>query len=187
MAQNYMAQLAKAERRAEQLREKMEQSVSRQAQASFAGVRDVVGTYAPFLSDDQRQELAGLLRKSSAGKPVAGATAKKSGRKTNAGATLVPKYQLPTGETWAGRGRPHAAFVAWLKTSEGRTWKKAHPGENYPAFTGTKPATKKAAKKSPAKQAGKRAARKVSKPARKNVRKTAKKPVRKATRKRAKS
>lgn len=170
---NYAAQLAAAERKAEQLRAKLNDAATRQAQASFNGLREVVGAYAPFLTQEQRKELSSALRGTGGSGGMPG---KKAGGKS--GGTLTPKYQLPTGETWAGRGRAHGAFTAWSRTAEGRAWHKANPDQKFPAYpfnaAGKAARGKKVAKKS------NRATAKRAAPAKKGVRKTAKRSGRKA-------
>ncbi|MNK28457.1 H-NS histone family protein [compost metagenome] len=48
---------------------------------------------------------------------------------------LTPRFWLPfSGETWSGRGRPPAAFLAWEGTVAHTEWKKRHPGERFPAY-----------------------------------------------------
>lgn len=48
---------------------------------------------------------------------------------------LAPRFWLPfSGETWSGRGRPPAAFLAWEGTVAHTEWKKHHPGERFPAY-----------------------------------------------------
>ncbi|WP_231110579.1 MULTISPECIES: H-NS family nucleoid-associated regulatory protein [Xanthomonas] len=42
---------------------------------------------------------------------------------------VAPKYLLPSGETWAGRGLAPKAFKAWAKSAEGKAWAKVYPGE----------------------------------------------------------
>lgn len=48
---------------------------------------------------------------------------------------LTPRFWLPfSGETWSGRGRPPAAFLAWEGTVAHTEWKKHHPGERFPTY-----------------------------------------------------
>lgn len=50
---------------------------------------------------------------------------------------LPPRFWLPfSGETWSGRGRPPAAFLAWEGTIAHTEWKKRHPGERFPTYPG---------------------------------------------------
>lgn len=50
---------------------------------------------------------------------------------------LPPRFWLPfSGETWSGRGRPPAAFLAWEGTVAHTEWKKRHPGERFPTYPG---------------------------------------------------
>lgn len=50
---------------------------------------------------------------------------------------VTPRFWLPfSGETWSGRGRPPAAFLAWEGTVAHTEWKKRHPGERFPNYPG---------------------------------------------------
>ena len=51
--------------------------------------------------------------------------AKKVGKQSQEKGSVQPKYELPTGEKWSGRGRTPIAF---------QEWKKANPDHEYPAY-----------------------------------------------------
>ncbi|HDS1579878.1 TPA: H-NS histone family protein [Stenotrophomonas maltophilia] len=65
--------------------------------------------------------------------------------------TQAPKYRLPTGETWSGRGHTPRTFVAWASGAEGKAWLKSHPGEKFPPVSaaGKKTASTSAANSTP--------------------------------------
>lgn len=78
---------------------------------------------------------------------------------------VAPKYQLPTGETWSGRGLSPKAFSNWAKSAEGKAWAKANPDTKFPPAKAAQPkaVTKKASKTSvgrPAKKVSKKRATK---------------------------
>lgn len=112
--------------------------------------------------------------------------------------SVAPKYRLPTGETWTGRGLSPKVFSAWLKSAEGRAWVRANPGAKFPAADDvneatkagykpqkasrakrvTNPAVKKEIKKATKRASqvgaiGKKATKKTSKPTKKRVTKRA--------------
>lgn len=87
--------------------------------------------------------------------------------------TVAPKYRLPSGETWTGRGLTPKAFTAWAESTEGKAWTKANPEDKFPKATiraeriakksGTKKRSKsikKATKSTVAKKTAKKAGRK---------------------------
>lgn len=107
--------------------------------------------------------------------------------------SVAPKYRLPTGETWTGRGLSPNVFTAWPKSAEGRAWTKANPDARFPAAGGTNEASKCSAKPSKtarakdiAKPGAKKATRKATKGGTKAgaIGKKATKASSKATRKR---
>jgi DNA-binding protein H-NS len=142
----------------------------------------VLQKFAKVLSPAQRRQVAKLIGETLDNKP-AGATkaapASSKGRKLG---KVAPKYRLPNGETWAGRGLTPKAFAAWAKSAEGKAWAQANPGSKFPSADG-------AVKKAPAKTAKKdaKAAKKtVKKPAKKVAKKAGKKSVKKVAKKAAK-
>jgi len=116
---------------------------------------EVLQTYAKVLTPAQRRQVAKLLGESidaKAERAPKAATGALKGRKLG---KVAPKYRLPGGETWAGRGLTPTSFAAWAKSADGKAWAKANPGAKFPAANGavTKAPTKtvkkvtKAAKK----------------------------------------
>lgn len=95
--------------------------------------------------------------------------------------SVAPKYRLPTGETWTGRGLSPKAFTARAKSGEGRAWIKAHPESKFPPAEGSVRSASKQAKK--AAKAAKTIVKKPSKRA--STKKTAKKATRAAVKKAA--
>ncbi|HEL5579508.1 TPA: H-NS family nucleoid-associated regulatory protein [Stenotrophomonas maltophilia] len=106
----------------------------------------VLQKYAKVLSPAQRRHVAKLIgeaidvKPARSPKPSAGPL---KGRKLG---KVAPKYRLPTGETWAGRGLAPKAFTAWARSAEGKAWVQANPGAKFPPAAGKKAAAKGAAK-----------------------------------------
>jgi len=116
------------------------------------GAIEVLNRYAAVLSPVQLRKLA----KIAGGQDQA--PAKKTAKKAKkAGSVVPPKYQIPTGEKWSGRGHPPREFKAWSGTSDGKAWRKANPDQKFPLIAGAaaKKTTKKAAKKAVKKAAKK--------------------------------
>lgn len=143
----------------------------------------VLQKYSRVLTAAQRRQLAKLVGSAGDDDAVASVRARKPSKSPAKGRTLgkvAPKYRLPTGETWTGRGLTPKVFAAWAKSAEGKAWSAANVGEKYPAASSVKPQAKvgkpvlKKARKVDAKRKAARA------PARKDAKKIARKPVRKA-------
>ncbi|HEL3174288.1 TPA: H-NS histone family protein [Stenotrophomonas maltophilia] len=137
----------------------------------------VLQKYAKVLSPAQRRQVAKLIGETIDAKPVRAAKAAAGPLKGRKLGKVAPKYRLPTGETWAGRGLAPKAFTVWAKSAEGKAWAQANPGSKFPSADGT-------VKKAPAK-AAKTAGKPVKKAARKAVKKPTKKPVAKKASKKA--
>lgn len=127
----------------------------------------VLQKYAKVLSTAQRRQVAKLIGETLDDKPARAPKAAPASRKGRKLGKVAPKYRLPTGETWAGRGLTPKAFAAWAKSAEGKAWAQANPGRKFPSADG--------ATNVPAK-----ATRKVAKGAKKAARKVVKKPAKKA-------
>ncbi|MDQ7306490.1 H-NS family nucleoid-associated regulatory protein [Stenotrophomonas sp. Sm3119] len=94
----------------------------------------VLHKYADVLTAAQRRRMVQLAGDEAAPAPA------KSGKRPhpNKGKVLgtqAPKYCLPTGETWSGRGHTPRTFAAWAASAEGRAWRKARPGESFPPIS----------------------------------------------------
>ncbi|HIE0523706.1 TPA: H-NS family nucleoid-associated regulatory protein [Stenotrophomonas maltophilia] len=133
----------------------------------------VLQKYAKVLSPAHRRQVAKLIGEAIDAKPVRAAKAASGPLKGRKLGKVAPKYRLPTGETWAGRGLAPKVFTAWAKSTEGKAWAQANPGAKFPPAGGT-------VKKAPAK-----AAKKADKPVKKAVKKRAKKAVAKKASKKA--
>lgn len=131
----------------------------------------VLQKYAKVLSPAQRRQVAKLIGETLDEKPARAPKAAPAARKGRKLGKVAPKYRLPTGETWAGRGLTPKAFAAWAKSAEGKAWNQANPGSKFPSADG-------AGKKAPTK-----AVKKASKTAKKAARKVVKKPAKKAAKK----
>ncbi len=142
----------------------------------------VLQKYAKVLSPAQRRQVAKLIGETLDTKPARAPKPVSATRKGRKLGKVAPKYRLPTGETWAGRGLTPKAFAAWAKSAEGKAWAQANPGSKFPPAGG-------AVKNTPAKVV-KKAGKPVKKASRKAVKKgapkTAKKVARKAAKKAAK-
>lgn len=128
----------------------------------------VLQRYAKVLSPAQRRRVAKLIGETIDAKPARAPKAAKESLKGRKLSKVAPKYRLPSGETWAGRGLAPKAFIAWAKSAEGKAWVQANSGAKFPPADGS---VKKAAAK-----AAKKAAKKIT-------RKGIKKPMKKATKK----
>lgn len=134
----------------------------------------VLQKFAKVLSPAQRRQVAKLIGETLDDKLARAPKAAPASRKGRKLGKVAPKYRLPTGETWAGRGLTPKAFAAWAKSAEGKAWAQANPGSKFPPASG-------AVKKAPAK-----AVKKAAKAAKKTVKKPAKKVAKKAGKKAAK-
>lgn len=122
----------------------------------------VLQRYANVLTPAQRRQVAKILGetvKVPSGRTTTASKGPLKGRKLG---SVAPKYQLPTGETWTGRGLSPKVFIAWAKSAEGRAWVKAHPDAKFPAAASTGSSGAKPAKKV---RSAKKAVKKVSKTA----------------------
>lgn len=126
----------------------------------------VLKRYAKVLSPAQRKQVAKIIGEAVGDSPRA--TPQPRAKKARVLGKVPPKYRLPTGETWAGRGLAPKAFVTWAKSAEGKVWTKANPEAKYPP-----------AGRAPAKSAQKV----VQKTARKGIKKGSKRVAKKAAKK----
>lgn len=142
----------------------------------------VLQKFARVLSPAQRRQVAKLVGETLDDKPARASKAAAASRKGRKLGKVAPKYRLPTGETWTGRGLTPKAFAAWAKSAEGKAWAQANPGGKFPPASGEMKAPAKAAKK--VANGTKKATRKVvKKPAKKLAKKAYKKAVKKAAKK----
>lgn len=104
----------------------------------------VLQKYAKVLTPAQRRQVAKLIGESIDAQPARALKATTGALKGRKLGKVAPKYRLPTGETWAGRGLAPKAFTAWAKSAEGKAWVQANPGAKFPPAAGK---VKKAAAK----------------------------------------
>lgn len=138
----------------------------------------VLQRYAKVLTPAQRRQVAKIIGETVEAPSRRTATTPKGPLKGRKLGSVAPKYRLPTGETWTGRGLSPKVFTAWAKSAEGRAWVKAHPESKFPPAEGSlmttatpakKPAkagkktVKKPAKRASTKRSGKKVARSVVK------------------------
>lgn len=143
----------------------------------------VLQKYSRVLTAAQRRQLAKLVGSAGDADAIAPARAAKPSKpslKRRSLGKVAPKYRLPTGETWTGRGLTPKVFTAWAKSAEGKAWSAANVGEKYPAASSVKPQTKvgKAVVKK-AREVGAKG-KAASAPAKKGAKKIARNAVRKA-------
>ncbi len=127
--------LAAARREAEQKRKEAEAAEVRVTNLLKATVDDTVqGIVATlkenfeYLSRANRNAIMRALEPVGAvQKPGKSTSNKKAKAKAGGGASFTPKYSLPNGDEWAGRGQIKASYAAWEKTPEGKKWRKEHP------------------------------------------------------------
>lgn len=137
----------------------------------------VLQRYAKVLTPAQRRQVAKIIGETveaPSGRTPATLKGPLKGRKLG---SVAPKYRLPTGETWTGRGLSPKAFSAWAKSAAGKAWAKANSDAKFPPADGAKvaaPVVKKAAKK---------ATKVAKKVARKTVKKSTKATYRSAAKK----
>ena len=142
----------------------------------------VLQKFAKVLSPAQRRQVAKLIGETLDDKPARAPKAAPASRKGRKLGKVAPKYRLPTGETWAGRGLTPKAFAAWAKSAEGKAWAQANPGSKFPPASRATKTPAKATDKV-AKAAKKATGKAVKKPAKKVAKKTGKKAVKKAAKK----
>lgn len=97
----------------------------------------VLQRYAKVLTPAQRRQVAKIIGQTvevPSRRAAATPNGPQKGRKLG---SVAPKYRLPTGETWTGRGLSPKVFTAWAKSAEGRAWSKANPGLKFPPADGS--------------------------------------------------
>lgn len=70
----------------------------------------VIQKYAKLLTATQRRQLAKLIGEDAAVVPAAGPKAARTSLKGRKLGKVAPKYRLPSGETWTGRGAHAQGF-----------------------------------------------------------------------------
>lgn len=133
----------------------------------------VLQMYAKVLTPAQRRQMAKLIGQAVKVEGAGPDKTAKAASKVRKLGKVAPKFRLPDGTTWTGRGLTPKVFVAWLKSAEGKDWSAANPGERFPGAVGKKAATKAL------KKVGKVARKVKTVPVRKATKKAAKKAVRK--------
>nr|WP_218946751.1 H-NS histone family protein [Stenotrophomonas sp. SbOxS2] len=141
----------------------------------------VLQKYSKVLTPVQRRQIAkivGGIGGADLDSPARVAKPATSSAKGRSLGKVAPKYRLPTGETWTGRGLAPKVFVAWSKSAEGKAWGAANLGEKYPPASSAKSPVEVG--RAVLKKARKVGAKAVKAPAKKVAKKIARKPVRKA-------
>lgn len=141
------------------------------AKDQYASAKKLLANYAEHWTDAQRDMLSRFL-----GAPAAKTSKpKKRAKSANVlkGVKIPPKYQLPTGETWAGRGKMKTAFVSYAKKHGIDMDKRTKGGKDFPAFNAGNAPPAKAAKRSSKPAARKTAAKARKQPAKRTAKKAA--------------
>lgn len=97
-----------------------------EASKVYEKVVELIGQSGEYFTLAQRNHIVRLVKPDGSIKPAA------------KGGVVPPKYQLDTGETWAGRGKTSAALTKWAASAEGKKWRKENPGKQYPAYPNPK-------------------------------------------------
>lgn len=170
-----------------ELQARLRESQARDARNALEKLPSVIAwlqTNAAHFGDDHRRQVRLALGEPERSAPSQARTAaaKKANKSTGGrGTSKHPKYRLPDGTKWNGKGRGGApkAFKDWALTPEGKKWKrenvsgfdwpisdewrKANPDKVASSLKSPskKAVAKKGAKKAPAKKAAKRPAKKA--------------------------
>lgn len=148
------------------------------AKEQYASAKKLVANYAEHWTDAQRDLLSRFLGPQQAKSPKATKRAKRAN--TLRGVKIPPKYQLPSGETWAGRGKMKTAFVAYADKHGIDMDRRTQGGKDFPLYKA--PGVKAAKTAKPAKPA--KTTKSAAKPAaRKSTAKAGSKPAKRAARK----
>lgn len=127
----------------------------------------VLHKYAKVLTAAQRRQIAKIVGGDDVVVSPSGRGRASAKRKAGNPVKVAPKYRLPSGETWTGRGRSPRAFAAWAKSAEGKAWAKANPTMSYPlaAEDAVAPSRKRVVPKDVKKGVTKKAVKKVQRKA----------------------
>lgn len=122
MAMTY-AEIQKKEKELRDALQKLEQDkeklLAAEATKHFEDIYGKMSEFFQHFTAEQKAELKSFFPSDK----VRGA--KKVGKQSQEKGSVQPKYELPTGEKWSGRGRTPIAF---------QEWKKANPDHEYPAY-----------------------------------------------------
>lgn len=92
-----------------------------EADSAYSNILGLLEEFGSFFELKQRNE---IVRQAGGSKKV---TNNNTGRQE-----VLPKYELPSGDTWTGRGRTPNAFVAWAESEAGKKWLEANPDQKWP-------------------------------------------------------
>jgi len=123
----------------------------------------VLQRYAKVLTPAQRRQAAKIIGETVEAPSGGTAATPKGPLKGRKLGSVAPKYRLPSGETWTGRGLSPKTFTAWAKSGEGRAWLKAHPESKFPPAERSVKSTSKPAKKIEKKPAKRASTKKAAK------------------------
>lgn len=97
-----------------------------EATAAFDELLKGVQKFKDFLTDAQKAQLIGAL----GGKVGKGGKGGNTGKNTTKSKAA---YQLPSGDTYGGKGPTPQAFKDWAESAEGKKWREQNPGQKWPA------------------------------------------------------
>lgn len=106
----------------EKLEQQEREERKSEADSAYSTILGLLEEFKPFFDVRQRNEIA----------RQAGNSKKTTSSNTSTRSEVLPKFQLPTGETWSGRGRTPTAFVAWAESEKGKKWIEANPDQKWP-------------------------------------------------------
>ncbi|MBA0446136.1 hypothetical protein D7Y61_02150 [Stenotrophomonas maltophilia] len=108
-----------------------------EAEKAFNDVLASIRQFAEHFNADQVDEIVEEIyeRSASQSASVTKKTTKKTVRKSAAKkiARNVKNYQLPTGETYGGKGPTPQAFKDWAESAAGKKWRDQNPGQKWPS------------------------------------------------------
>lgn len=122
------AEKKKAKALLDQLEAEEQGLIEAEATKSHGAILSTIAKFGAHYTLKQRKDIATALglKATVSGKP--------SEATRSAGGEVPPKFQIPSGEHWTGRGQMKKEFGLWEKSAEGKAWRKAHPGEKWPAY-----------------------------------------------------
>ncbi|HGM7294037.1 TPA: hypothetical protein ACKQB3_000463 [Stenotrophomonas maltophilia] len=112
-----------------------------EAAKAFNNILASIRQFAEHFNADQVEEIVEEVyeRSASESSSVASKSTKKTTKKTvrksaaKKIARIAKSYQLPTGETYGGKGPTPQAFKDWAESTAGKKWREQNPGQKWPS------------------------------------------------------
>lgn len=110
-----------------------------EAEKAFNDILASIRQFAEHFNADQIDEIVEEIYEHSASESGSVASTKKSAKKTARKSSVKKiarnskKFQLPTGETYGGKGRKPQAFTDWEESAAGKKWREQNPGQKWPS------------------------------------------------------